>query len=105
MPKNRSVTPDPASLSFEDALERLENVVEQMQSGESPLEKIIEQYEEGSRLLAHCEAKLKSAAQKIELLTRDKSGNVVSSALEAGDMEESPEDSGDQKDDGEVRLL
>jgi exodeoxyribonuclease VII small subunit len=55
-----------ADLSFEDALKRLEAIVQQLESGDVPLEKSIELYGEGDRLRAQCEARLKAAQQRIE---------------------------------------
>jgi exodeoxyribonuclease VII small subunit len=77
--------------SFEEAMQRLEAVVEEMESPELPLEKIIERYEEGMKLIGTCQEKLKAAEKKIELLTRSQSGEIESRALELEDPEETPE--------------
>jgi exodeoxyribonuclease VII small subunit len=50
-----------ADLSFEQALAELEAIVRALESGQSPLEQSIEQYERGAALKAHCEAKLAAA--------------------------------------------
>ncbi len=63
-----SKTKKDAELSFEQGLEKLESIVEQMESGELPLDKLISQYEEGNRYLKQCELKLKEAEKKIEIL-------------------------------------
>jgi len=62
-----------AKLSFEQALERLEKLVGQMEDGDIPLSDLLKQYEEGSALLKVCAARLKEAELKIEQLreTRD----------------------------------
>ncbi|NJK91824.1 MAG: exodeoxyribonuclease VII small subunit [Blastochloris sp.] len=73
--------------SFEGAVERLEEIIEQMESSDLPLDQIIERYEEGMKLLTVCEDKLKVAEAKIELLTRDKSGKVTSSDLSLTEQE------------------
>ncbi|HLP01773.1 MAG TPA: exodeoxyribonuclease VII small subunit [Opitutaceae bacterium] len=61
------------SLSFEDALSRLETIVDSMEQGQVPLAELISRYEEGSKLLKVCEARLKDAELKIDQLkkTRD----------------------------------
>lgn len=59
-------SPVPADLSFEDALSRLEAIVSRLESGQAPLEESITLYEEGARLKAHCEARLKSAQLRVE---------------------------------------
>ena len=56
------------SLTFEDALERLENILESMESGDTPLADLVAKFEEGSNLLKVCQVKLKEAELKIEKL-------------------------------------
>jgi exodeoxyribonuclease VII small subunit len=56
------------SLTFEDALERLENILESMESGDTPLADLVSKFEEGSNLLKVCQVKLKEAELKIEKL-------------------------------------
>ena len=58
--------PIPADLSFEDALQRLEAIVSKLESGQAPLEESIALYEEGARLKAHCENRLKAAQLRVE---------------------------------------
>ena len=53
-------------LSFEAALAQLETIVRKLEAGEVPLEESIALYEQGQRLKAHCDAKLKSAQARIE---------------------------------------
>jgi exodeoxyribonuclease VII small subunit len=57
---------DIASLSFEQALAELEAIVQELESGQAPLERSIEMYERGARLKAHCEARLEAARLKVE---------------------------------------
>jgi exodeoxyribonuclease VII small subunit len=61
-------------LSFEDALEKLEAIVESMESGEVPLAELLAKFEEGNKLLKACETRLKEAELKIELLKKQKDG-------------------------------
>jgi len=63
-------------LSFEDALERLESLVDSMEHGEVPLAELLSKYEEGTKLLKVCEARLKDAELKIEKLKKQKDGSV-----------------------------
>lgn len=58
-----------SSLSFEDAMKQLESVVRDLESGNVELEKSIALYEEGARLKAHCEKKLKEAEEKVAKIT------------------------------------
>jgi len=59
-------------LSFESALAKLEAIVESMESGEVPLAELLAKFEEGNKLLKHCEARLKEAELKIEQLKKDR---------------------------------
>lgn len=56
-------------LSFEDALVKIEDIVESMEGEELPLEDLVAQYEAGSTLLKHCETVLACARKRIELIT------------------------------------
>lgn len=71
---------DPASLSFEAALKRLEEIVRQLESGEAPLDDAIRLYEEGDRLKRQCEARLKDAQMRIEQIQFDRDGQPAETA-------------------------
>lgn len=60
---------DMSKLSFEDAMKQLEEVVRALESGNVELEKSIALYEQGARLRAHCERKLKEAEEKVAMIT------------------------------------
>ncbi|MFA6045608.1 MAG: exodeoxyribonuclease VII small subunit [Phycisphaerales bacterium] len=62
---------NPADLSYEQAVERLEEIVAQIESGEVGLEASISLYEEGVGLGKHCREILTKAQQRIEELSRD----------------------------------
>jgi exodeoxyribonuclease VII small subunit len=62
-------------LSFEDSVERLESLIEAMENGDTPLADLVAKFEEGSKLLKHCQAQLKEAELKIEQLNL-KTGQV-----------------------------
>lgn len=54
------------SLSFEEALKRLEAIVHRLEAGEASLEDSIDLYAQGEALRAHCSAKLAAAQARIE---------------------------------------
>lgn len=58
--------PDLDGVSFEKALAELEQIVQKLESGSVDLEESIALYERGAALKAHCEAKLRSAQERIE---------------------------------------
>ncbi len=63
-----------AALPFEQALERLENRVAEMESGRLSLEDMLTAFEEGRRLAQHCHRKLNEVERRIEVLNRDAEG-------------------------------
>jgi exodeoxyribonuclease VII small subunit len=60
--------------SIEQAMERLDALVETMESGQLPLDKLIAGYEEGIKLVRLCQEKLDAAEQKIQIITRSVAG-------------------------------
>ena len=54
------------NLSFEEALEELENITESFEDGDSTLENAVNLYNKGVLLKKHCEKKLKEAKRKID---------------------------------------
>jgi exodeoxyribonuclease VII small subunit len=72
-----------AEKKFEVALEELEKVVEQLESGDLPLEDALTAFEKGVGLVKYCNQKLTDVEKKIELLVRDKEGKLQLKALDA----------------------
>ncbi|MBI5684790.1 MAG: exodeoxyribonuclease VII small subunit [Verrucomicrobia bacterium] len=69
-------------LKFEQALERLEKIVAEMESAELPLDEVVGRFEEGTRLVRFCAQKLEEAEKKIEILAKKKDGTVITGAFE-----------------------
>ena len=69
--------PDISSLSFEQALEQLEKIVSELESGQVPLERSIEIYERGAALNAHCEARLAAARLRVEKIVVGPQGEAL----------------------------
>jgi exodeoxyribonuclease VII small subunit len=61
--------------TFEESVERLEALIQAMENGDTPLADLVSKFEEGSKLLKHCQAQLKEAELKIEQLNL-KTGQV-----------------------------
>ncbi|THD79229.1 MAG: exodeoxyribonuclease VII small subunit [Phenylobacterium sp.] len=57
---------DIATLSFEQALAELEQIVARLESGQAPLEDSIQLYERGAALKTHCETRLEAARLRVE---------------------------------------
>ncbi len=64
-------------MKFEDALKRLEQIVESLEGGELPLEEAINAFEEGMKLMKFCSKKLEEAEKKVTLLIQKDNGEYV----------------------------
>ena len=69
MSKTRKKEQEP--LPFEDAVNKLEKIVEQLESGDVALERSLELFEEGVRLSRACLTRLDAAERRIEILMKD----------------------------------
>ena len=65
------------NVPFEEALKRLEAIVEAMEAEDLPLETLLSRYEEGTRLAKVCQAKLADAELKIQKLEKNSAGEPV----------------------------
>ncbi len=74
--------------NFETALEELEKVVEQLESGDLSLEDSLAAFEMGVGLVKLCNEKLTEVEKKVELLVRDKDGKLQFKALDSIAREE-----------------
>ncbi|MCO5050720.1 MAG: exodeoxyribonuclease VII small subunit [Verrucomicrobiae bacterium] len=83
-----SATATKTTMPFEEALEKLEAVVEAMESGELPLEKLIARYEEGVKFAKICQEKLAEAEVKIQQLEQTATGELKLKPLTADLVEE-----------------
>lgn len=70
-------TDDCVNLPFEEALKRLEGIVDAMESDDLPLETLLAKYEEGTRLAQSCQARLSEAELKVQQLERKASGQLT----------------------------
>jgi len=78
---------------FEEVVEELERMVEQLESGELSLEASLAAFENGVRLVKLCNQKLTEVERKIELLVKDKDGK-----LQLKPLEELGEDDANEKE-------
>ena len=63
-------------MSLEDAMARLEKIVEEMEGEKLPLDKSLKLYEEGIGLVARCSEELEAAKRKIQILQQGKDGEI-----------------------------
>jgi exodeoxyribonuclease VII small subunit len=73
----------------------LEQIVHQLESGDLPLEKSLELFEQGIRLSRECQDRLSQAERRIEVLMRDNQGRTVAAPFEpvSGENNETDDES------------
>jgi len=82
---------NPAIPDFEVAMKELEALVERLERGELPLEDALQPFERGVELTATCQAALKSAEQKVEILLKKSGASEVSDFdAQTGESEDDP---------------
>ena len=67
----------PPELSFEEAFARLEQILEQMNSGAVSLDQSLKLYEEADKLINMCGKKLNDAERKIEIIIKNRNGDLM----------------------------
>jgi exodeoxyribonuclease VII small subunit len=72
---------------YESAMERLEEITQLLESGDTPLEQAIDLYTEGLKIVKFCNMKLTEAEKKIKVIT-EKNGLVVETDLDSEDGRE-----------------
>jgi len=75
-------------MKFEEALERLESIVRNLEEGELTLEESLAAFEEGIGLYRFCAGKLDDAERKVDILLKDQEGFRIQSFLKKEDHEE-----------------
>jgi len=74
-----------AEMPFEEALEKLESIVESMEDEDLPLETLLARFEDGSKLAKACQARLADAELKIKKLEQTASGELETSEFDPDD--------------------
>lgn len=76
-----------AEKKFEAALERLEEIVQELEKGDLPLEQSLKLFEEGIKLSRICTKRLEDAERRVEILLKDKAGNILVQPFEEQEEE------------------
>ena len=71
------------NMTFEEAMEKLENIVEELEKGEQPLDATVESFKKGVDMAKHCEKLLDEAEKSITILLKEKNGDVTEEPFEA----------------------
>lgn len=69
-------------INFEEAMKKLDGIVEKLERGNIPLEEALKQFDSGIQLVRLLNKKLDDAERKIEMLLKDKDGNLVKKEME-----------------------
>lgn len=74
--------PAMAEKKFESALKRLEQIVQDLEHGDLPLEQSLKLFEEGVKLARLCTKRLEEAERKVKVLLKDRAGNLQAQPFE-----------------------
>ncbi len=77
--------------NFEKDLEKLEQIVQNLEKGDLTLEEALKQFEEGIRLARQCEKALSEAERKIEILLRNEEGEIEAKPFELSETTDTGE--------------
>ena len=69
-------------MPFEEAVQKLEAIVDAMESGELPLESLMAKFEEGTKLAKVCQTKLSQAEVKVQQLEKNAAGELTLKPIE-----------------------
>ena len=67
--------------SFESSLKELEQIIQQLEGGDLPLERSLELFEQGVRLSRECQKRLDEAEHKVEILLKGPDGSITSAPM------------------------
>jgi exodeoxyribonuclease VII small subunit len=76
--------------TFEANLKELEEILQQLEHGELPLETALAKFENGMRLVKLCNQQLDAVDQKVEILLRDEAGNFTAKPFKGADGDDGP---------------
>jgi exodeoxyribonuclease VII small subunit len=77
-----------AEIKFEDALRKLEKIVEELEGGDLTLDEALKKYQDGIELSRICNQRLENAKKKIDVLVKNKKGEFELKAVSDTDIKE-----------------
>ncbi|MCK9594135.1 MAG: exodeoxyribonuclease VII small subunit [Candidatus Omnitrophica bacterium] len=75
-------------IKFEEALKKLEKIVDELENGELSLDDALKKYQEGLELSRQCSQRLDSAKKKIDILVKNKKGEFELKGLDEAEIKE-----------------
>ncbi len=94
-----------AEVKFEEALKKLENIVEGLEGGNLSLDEAVKKYEEGMKLARICTKKLEEAERKVEVLVKSEGGKKEKKPFDVSKLEEEASEQGKRRAGEEGKLL
>jgi len=95
--KRKSNNKEIGSLSFEQAIENLTEIVDKIETGQIPLAESLQQYEKGMEMIQHCRRILLDAEKRIEEIAEEQDENETEEADE--DVNDDEQDEADDPED------
>ena len=77
-----------AEKKFEEAMKRLEDIVEDLEGGDLPLEESLKVFEEGMKLLKFCSEKLDEVEKRVSVLIKESEGRYSKKPFDTDEQEE-----------------
>lgn len=106
MPAKKKPAPQSATiedLDFEDAIGRLEEIIDRMEAERIPLDSLLKEYKEGTQLLKLCRKRVEGARAQIDTITKEMAAAHPDDAADS-DPADTPADDSDNSDD-DIQLL
>ena len=73
-------------MSFEENIEKLEEILSRLEDEKLPLDTSVKLYEEGMKLISSCNRELEAAERKIKILTRNNDGDIVEKQISEDEL-------------------
>ncbi len=73
-------------MTFEENIEKLEEILSRLEDEKLPLDASVKLYEEGMKLISKCNKELEDAERKIKILTKNSSGEIEETAITEDDL-------------------
>lgn len=73
--------------TFEKKLNRIKNIVDELENGKLDLDKSIKKFEEGTKLIKECHEQLEEVKKQITILVEDSEGNTIEEDFATGEEE------------------
>lgn len=80
-----AIPADIAAMTFEEAMDELEKIVDRLEGGDVPLDQSVAEYERGALLRRHCTERLEAARLRVDQITQTPDGTIATGPLTGGD--------------------